>query len=437
MSPDWRLPPSLLAQLERVPTGAPAALLIRHSVRNSLPAGDVGYTLPITEAGERLAQDLGAKLGERLATLHTSPLSRCVQTAEALRRGAGVSVEIVEDRLLGDPGVFVVDGARAWRSWEARGREGVMEHLVSREEALPGMARPNHAARFLAHHMLSVAAGAPGLHLFVTHDSLVTATAAQLIGEPLTSAEWPWYLEATLLWQSSGEISVSYRDYSTSLEGPLCGLSEEDAVELARREIARTVGLESGARFFLAGGAFKTLLTGRPPRDLDLWAPTAEDRELLLQALSARGATSLPLRPFADALSIHDRVVEVPHEVGPPTLEDRLARFDIALSAVGVEHQPGDQWRAALHPLALESSRRREILLLKPLANWKYALTTLERARRYADELEFTLPQGEEDEIWRVFSEQKPEMQRGMLERYRRSGSGGYGVLEDLRFRQP
>lgn len=50
-----------------------------------------------------------------------------------------------------------------------------------------------------------------------------------------------------------------------------------DVIEFARREVARTVGLGSGARFFLAGGAFKSLLTGRPPRDLDLWAPSVED----------------------------------------------------------------------------------------------------------------------------------------------------------------
>ena len=99
------------------------------------------------------------------------------------------------DRLLGDPGVYVVDGERAWSNWEALGHEGVMAHLVSQDHPLPGMADPDPAARLLVRHMLAVAGNRSGLHLFVRHDSVVTATAARLLGEPLAKDDWPWYLE--------------------------------------------------------------------------------------------------------------------------------------------------------------------------------------------------------------------------------------------------
>jgi hypothetical protein len=125
-------------------------------------------------------------------------------------------------------------------------------------------------------------------------------------------------------------------------------------------------------------------------------------------------------------------MVEVPHKVEPPTLQDRLARFDIALSAVGVEHRPGDDWFASIHPLAQESVRQQEVLLLKPLVNWKYALATLERLRRYSLELGFTVPPGEEAEVWRVFEEQPEETRAEMVDRYRLTSTGGFGVDEDL-----
>ena len=73
---------------------------------------------------------------------------RCVQTAEALRAGASVEIPIVVDRLLGDPGVFVVDEKVAWANWEERGHEGVMAHLVSGHEPLPGMAAPDPRRAF-------------------------------------------------------------------------------------------------------------------------------------------------------------------------------------------------------------------------------------------------------------------------------------------------
>lgn len=428
----WRIPPFMLEHLARVPRDRAVVVLLRHSVRDDLPPGEVGNALPITAEGRRLARELGERLQGRLRTLRSSPLRRCIQTAEALAEGAKVELPIVADRHLGDPGVFVVDGRRAWGNWERLGHEGVMRHVATESAGLPGMARPDEAARFLVHHMLAAAADEPGIHVFVTHDSLVAGTAARLVDQSLGDADWPWYLEGAFFWREGIDVCAAYRDRHARRAGPLCALTDGDVIELARREIAATVGLDSGARFFLAGGAFKTLLSGRPPRDLDLWAPSERDRALLLSALGSRGARASSPRPFADAFELAGRVIEVPHKVEPPTLAKRLARFDIALSAVGVEHRPGDEWSAIIHPLAVESVRRGEVLLLKPLVNWKYALTTLERMRRYAEELELTVPPEEEAQVWRIFASQPAEMRRGMVERYERTGRGGYGVAEEV-----
>ena len=223
---DWRIPPSVTRWMAEAPVSEPVALLLRHSVRDRLPPGKIGYTLPITPAGAALGRELGALLGNRLRTLHTSPLTRCVQTAEAIRAGVAVHAEgtvrarstgdipIVRDRLLGDPGVYVVDEDRAWSNWVERGHESVMEHLVSQDRPLPGMADPAPAARFLVQHMLARAGGRPGLHVFVTHDSLVTTTAARLLGEPLGKGDWPWYLEGAFFWRQGGHLVTAYRDRS-------------------------------------------------------------------------------------------------------------------------------------------------------------------------------------------------------------------------------
>lgn len=71
MNVDWQIPPSTLQHLQRLPTDRPIAVLLRHSVRDYLPPGDAGYTLPITDIGRRLARQLGKLLGGRLKSLHT------------------------------------------------------------------------------------------------------------------------------------------------------------------------------------------------------------------------------------------------------------------------------------------------------------------------------------------------------------------------------
>nr|WP_285906258.1 histidine phosphatase family protein [Pseudodesulfovibrio sp. SB368] len=422
----------MLHLLEQAPTDRAVVVLLRHSVRNHLPPDDVGYALPITDVGQRLALKLGGLLRGRLCTLQSSPLLRCVQTAQAVAEGAGTDITAVPNRLLGDPGVFVLDGRRAWANWEQLGHKGVIRHLINETGALPGMARPDEAARFLVQSMLAEAASRPGIHVFVTHDSLVIATAARLLGKQFGLDDWPWYLEGAFFWPTENGVNVAYRDYEATHPGPLCGLAETDVLEFARREIAATIGLDNGARFFLAGGAFKSLITGRPPRDLDLWAPSEHDRTLLLEALRTRGARPTGERPCADAFDVAGSIVEVPHRTEPSTLADRLTCFDIALSAVGVEHRPNGEWSVMVHPLALESERRREVLLIKPMVNWKYALATLERMRRYAVELSFSVPADEEAEVWRVFEAQDAVLRAGMIERYRRTGAGGFGIMKEV-----
>lgn len=435
---DWCIPPSVIRWMNEIPDDRPVAVLMRHSVRPPLPDGPAGYSLPITSEGERLAQELGGMIGNRLRTLHTSPLKRCIQTADALQHGAQQVLQVRLDRLLGDPGVYVIDGKQAGDLWKQVGHEQMMNYMVSTDVALPGMAAPEPAARFLVQHMLATAGEQSGLHVFITHDSLVTTTTARLINKPLGPQDWPWYLEAAFFWRSVNGVECAYREHrGTANRYPLCDYTSQDVIEFAKREIAGVLGQNCPARFFLAGGAFKSLLTGRSPRDLDLWAASERDREILVATLMKRGAYRMNDRPFTDAFEIGERIIELSHKVIPGTLEGRLARFDIALSAVGIEHHSGGgQWSVIIHRLAQTSVKRKEVLLLKPLVNWKFALATLERMRRYSAELDFTIPPEEESEIWRVFDEQPPEMQVVMLDRFAQTGFGGFNVANEAWHRQ-
>ncbi len=183
-APTWIIPSSTLRWLDEVPGDRPVAMLIRHSVRNHLEEGDAGYHMPLTPDGHRLARELGSLLGKRLRSAHASPLLRTMQTSERLVEGAGGDAEVHPDTLLGDPGVYMLDG-RAGPYWHDLGHQEMMRRLVEDASPLPGCAASDAAARFLVHHMLAAAAGQPGIHAFSTHDSLVTATAARILQVPL------------------------------------------------------------------------------------------------------------------------------------------------------------------------------------------------------------------------------------------------------------
>ncbi|MBK7760582.1 MAG: histidine phosphatase family protein [Deltaproteobacteria bacterium] len=195
------------------PPGSTMLLLVRHADRGPIPPGDPGNDLPLLPEGVERARALGRVIGGRLGLLRSSPVPRCAQTAAAIAAGAAQSPAIVLDTHLGDPGVYVEQGGAGLGAWQAIGHERVVEHIIAGVR-LPGLADPLPASRRLYEHLVTTAGGAPGVHVYVTHDLLVAAAAAHWLGVPLTRADWPVFLEALVLGVDDDGATASYRRWS-------------------------------------------------------------------------------------------------------------------------------------------------------------------------------------------------------------------------------
>jgi hypothetical protein len=205
----WALP-------EVVPETGPVVLLLRHAERPPMPPGEHGHSLRLTPQGARSAEILGQWLGSRVAAISTSPVPRCVETAEAIRLGALSSAAIVRDTWLGDPGPFVRDRTLAWSTFRELGIEGVIEALVLGKKGLPGMNDPDVAARdlsrHLSHHLRSDRAEEARFHLAITHDIVLAAFVARLSRRRLERSSWPRFLEAAAFWREGDQHFLSYRE---------------------------------------------------------------------------------------------------------------------------------------------------------------------------------------------------------------------------------
>lgn len=204
----------LLRGLAHVPTGAPAVALLRHAARGPLPPDDPGAAVPITPEGERAAEALGRVLQGRLRTVTTSPVLRCVQTSEAVCGGAGVALDVLTSARLGDPGPYVVDSERAWQTFLSTPYDTLMDTLVG-GGVVPGFADVDTATAGLVADLLDGAV-APGVHLHVSHDSIVGVCAHRLFRWP-DRARWPGYLDALVLWRVDGTISAAWGEEVTRL----------------------------------------------------------------------------------------------------------------------------------------------------------------------------------------------------------------------------
>jgi hypothetical protein len=133
-----------------------------------------------------------------------------VATSELVKQGAESNLMIKSDQYLGDPGIYIKDAELAWTNWQSMGNYGVMKHLMSSDDALPGMVRPSDAAKRIVEHMFQVAGRAQGIHVFVTHDTILVPTVAHASSESVSEENWPRFLEGAFFWRDNGGLHSAY-----------------------------------------------------------------------------------------------------------------------------------------------------------------------------------------------------------------------------------
>ena len=78
----------ILKDLEKFTKNQKIALLIRHSDRNEIPKDELGDDILLNELGLKNAETFGSHLaGYQINKSFSSPVMRCVQTAEQIRKG--------------------------------------------------------------------------------------------------------------------------------------------------------------------------------------------------------------------------------------------------------------------------------------------------------------------------------------------------------------
>lgn len=203
-----------------IPLDRPVALLLRHAERPDFPPHTPGNDVSLTPAGRHAARTLGEALGARLIGLSTSPVRRCVETADAIREGAGFADAPRFDRMLGDPGAFVEDAELAWSTWLRWGHQAIVAALMAGSRIPPGFADPASAARNLARHVAgSLCDRPPGVFALVTHDVVLAALVARTLGSPLGEESWPGFLHGAWLWAEPEGLRLIFDGHQVCLPG--------------------------------------------------------------------------------------------------------------------------------------------------------------------------------------------------------------------------
>ena len=203
---------SISERLEMVPADAGLAIILRHAEREEIPAGTFGVDVPLTGRGVLSARRLGATLSKRnrQAAITTSPVLRCVATAQEILGGGGWPGEVDTDWRLGDPGPFVVDPEAAGAAFLHVGAAEIVQRQLSNGEPPAGMRETSDGVNLLLNLAATNLSANGSMNLFVTHDSVLAVLVAHLYGLSTGEICWPGYLDSLLLWRSSKRLYFAW-----------------------------------------------------------------------------------------------------------------------------------------------------------------------------------------------------------------------------------
>tara|TARA_R110001599_G_C12164624_1_gene652594 strand:+ start:558 stop:1160 length:603 start_codon:yes stop_codon:yes gene_type:complete len=195
-------------------------LIIRHAERPAIKDGTVGDELALTSNGINQTTRFAQSLSQKVLSIESSPILRCTQTADIIARHQGFPLtSIGRSILLGDPGFFIDDAELAWTNWLEKGVDAVNQHLLSGTATWPGFRDLDQAVeqmwRSIKERLMQTE---DGIHLWVTHDTIVATLASRLQTISLELSDWPDYLgglRVELGVEGSYDISYSQRGFGS------------------------------------------------------------------------------------------------------------------------------------------------------------------------------------------------------------------------------
>jgi broad specificity phosphatase PhoE len=146
--------------------------LIRHADRDPIPEGSFGDEVPLNPRGVENAIALGVRLQNiPIPKIYTSPVKRCIQTAECICKGYGRTIAIIPSNELGDPGMHISNAEIAGQHFLQRGILSILKDY-SVGITCPGFESHEALKTKALSHFRSCLSN-EGLTLFISHDSFI------------------------------------------------------------------------------------------------------------------------------------------------------------------------------------------------------------------------------------------------------------------------
>jgi len=183
----------------------PFIMFLRHAERDFSEDPLEDIKKQINGNGKKQAISLGKELLKRqskICFIKSSPIERCVETANAILEGARSNVKVLTSRILGDPGPFVSDDKIAFQTFLELG----IEEIVRRQhenKPIPGFHDTKKGLKTLLEEFVKDMEKLDGVGLYISHDAIIAAFLGYLTGTAIDMDNWIGFLDGVLIYKTS------------------------------------------------------------------------------------------------------------------------------------------------------------------------------------------------------------------------------------------
>ena len=199
------LPDSMMSSVTLLPTDKRLILFTRHSLRErSNGEGFTSDILPLTPKGRVLAKSWGRWLDSNLpysldVDSLSSPIGRCIDTAQLMQEGAGLQRTIAHQSLLVEPGSLVTDPNAVNTVFKEIGVLNFINRFL--QGNIEGTKNAYQGGLDILSLFYQYQPEQNHLMLAVSHDTLLSAFLAVMFDiSEIDWNDWPKMMEGVFLW---------------------------------------------------------------------------------------------------------------------------------------------------------------------------------------------------------------------------------------------
>ncbi len=199
------LPDSMMPSVSLLPTDKRLILFTRHSLRERSDGnGFASYQLPLTPKGRVLAKSWGRWLDGNLpysldVDSISSPIGRCIDTAQLMQEGAGLQRSITHQSLLVEPGSLVTEPETVSEVFKEIGVLNFINRFL--QGNIEGTKNAYQGGLDILSLFYQHQPKQGHLMLAVSHDTLLSAFLAVMFDTPeIGWNDWPKMMEGVFLW---------------------------------------------------------------------------------------------------------------------------------------------------------------------------------------------------------------------------------------------